>query len=284
MPTADTSLSAFLLQNAKCALADSLGLPLRSLVGNLLTDVLAATGAAPACTTSANLLRVNITTASDISVGLLTLYADADGAIKLALRLNQNYVLHVGAKVLVQGSVLGIPLDLALPVDVKDGELVSCVVATVTTAVPGVGCLLAGLDPKVNLDLPLKVALTDGLYGTTGLLPGLVGSTLHALGINLNVTAHVVLATVYQDASCTADYGKMHPLTVQLLLGRPKPVAYAPVAPTCETCPVSGLPAALHHDGLLHDCCHILIRHKTCCMPHQNKTSNSPAATRASVQ
>jgi hypothetical protein len=47
----------------------------------------------------ANLLRVNVTTNAGVSVGILSLFASADGAVKLAIKLDRSFVLYAGAKV-----------------------------------------------------------------------------------------------------------------------------------------------------------------------------------------
>jgi hypothetical protein len=85
-------------------------------------------------------------------------------------------VLKADAKVLVQGTILGQPVNLALRAGpIEDGGLVSCVTHTLTTAVPVAGCLLSQLLPTINLDVPLNLVLGSDNTGCSGLLPGLGG-------------------------------------------------------------------------------------------------------------
>jgi hypothetical protein len=122
-----------------------------------------------------------------INVGLLGLFATSKGNLALAFKLNCKYVLAASTHILVRGTVLGLPLDIRVPVEVRDGGLVSCAVSTLTTAIPFTGCLLAGLDPVVDVNLPLDVKLAPDGSGCTGLVPALGGSLLAALGIDLEV-------------------------------------------------------------------------------------------------
>jgi hypothetical protein len=137
-----------------------------------------------------------------INVGLLGLYATSKGNLALAFKLNCEYVLAASTHILIRGTVLGLPLDIRAPVEVKDGGLVSCAVNTLTTAIPFAGCLLAGLDPVVDLNLPLNVKLGPDGSGCTGLVPGLGGSLLAALGINLEVGSLAGPATPLPAGLC----------------------------------------------------------------------------------
>lgn len=108
--------------------------------------------------------------------GILGLLVNADGSLALTLQLDCFYVLKADAKVLVQGTILGQPVNLVLRAGpIEDGGLVSCVAHTLTTAVPVVGCLLSQLLPTVNLDVPLNLVLGSDNTGCSGLLPGLGG-------------------------------------------------------------------------------------------------------------
>jgi hypothetical protein len=111
-----------------------------------------------------------------------------------------------------------------LPVAVKDGGLVSCMVQTVTTAIPFTGCLLAGLDLKADVNLPINVRLGSDFVGCTGVIPALAGSVLGLLGIDLKVTVPVYAATIYphEANSCRIDWARtpVTPITVDVLLGR----------------------------------------------------------------
>jgi hypothetical protein len=212
---------------------------LNKLVGQSLSNLLGnLTSISSACPTGSNLLRVNIKTHSNIDVGILTLYATAKGNLALALKLNCNFVLTANTNIIIKGMVLGLPLDFKIPVSVSDGGLVSCVVHTITTAIPFTGCLLAGLNPNVDVNLPLNENLGPDGTGCTGLIPGLAGSLLAALGINLDVTITVSVAQQGLDGICTAP-ARPAPLTVSLLLGRQhlgQAKGCAPVAPPCKGC------------------------------------------------
>jgi hypothetical protein len=223
--------SLLLPQNAQCTLPDTLGRPLNTLAGNALSNLLSGlTGIAPKCTTGSNLLRLNLTTHTNVSAGILSLYATADGKLGLALKLNCHYVLVANTSVIVTGTVLGQPVHIYIPVAVKDGGLVSCLVTTVTTAIPFTGCLLAGLDPSVNLNLPLNIRLGPDNSGCTGIIPALAGSLLASLGIDLKVTVPIRAATLYpQDGTCrVADSSTIEPLTVSA-----RPPAAAGLAASC---------------------------------------------------
>jgi hypothetical protein len=103
-----------------------------------------------------------------VTVGLLTLYGTASGHLGLALKLNCDFVLAANASVIVTGKVLGQPVHITVPVGINDGGLASCALATVTTAVPFAGCLLAFLDTQVDLNLPINVRLGPDYTGCTG--------------------------------------------------------------------------------------------------------------------
>jgi hypothetical protein len=235
-------------QNSKCTLPDTLGRPLNTLAGSALSNLLSGlTGISKTCPAGSNLLRLNLTTHTNVSAGILSLYATADGKLGLALKLNCHYVLVANASVIVTGTVLGQPVHIYVPIAVKDGGLVSCLVTTVTTAIPGLGCLLASLDPSVNLNLPLSLRLGPDNSGCTGIIPGLAGSLLASLGIDLKVTVPVRAATLYpQDGTCrVADDSDIEPLTVsmprQLAAGLAAPcvlssAGHAGVWPTCLAC------------------------------------------------
>ncbi len=142
-----------------------------------------------------------------------------------------------------------------VPIAVKEGGLVSCVVQTVTTAIPFTGCLLAGLDLAADVNLPINVRLAPDYTGCTGIIPALTGSLLASLGIDLKVTVPVVAATLYpQDESCEVDWSQgVQPVVVSVMLGKsgassqcggnaptPFPAPGAPPASTCGTCKVGG--------------------------------------------
>jgi hypothetical protein len=131
-------------------------------------------------------------------------------------------VLAANASIAITGKVLHQPLDILVPVAARDGGLISCAVQTATTAIPFVGCLLAGLDLGLDLNLPLKVKLAPDYTGCTGVLPALTGSLLASLGIDLKVTIPVQAATLYpQDESCEVDWATgVQPVTVNLVLGK----------------------------------------------------------------
>jgi hypothetical protein len=76
-------------------------------------------------------------------VGILSLYATTKGNLALALKLNCNFVLTANTHIIIKGTVLGLPLDVSIPVGISDGGLASCAVHTITTAIPFTGCLLA---------------------------------------------------------------------------------------------------------------------------------------------
>jgi hypothetical protein len=118
------------------------------------------------------------------AAGLLALFVNADGSLALTLKLDCYYALRADARVLVQGTILDQPLDLALRVGpIDDGGLVSCVTATLTTAVPVAGCLLSQLLPTINLDLPLNLVLGKDMSGCSGVLPALGGGRPPALAL-----------------------------------------------------------------------------------------------------
>ena len=211
-------------QNSKCTLPDTLGRPLNTLAGDALSNLLSGlTGISRTCPAGSNLLRLNLTTHTDIDVGILSLYATADGKLGLALKLNCYYVIAANATVSISGRLLGIPLNVQVPIAVNDGGLVSCVVQTVTTAIPFTGCLLAGLDLAVNLNAPISIKLSPDMSGCTGLLPALTGALLASLGIDLKVTVPIRAATVYPvDSTCRVEpTNHIQPLTVTVMLGQP---------------------------------------------------------------
>jgi hypothetical protein len=212
------------MQNTRCTLPETVGQPLNRLAGASLSNLLASlTGIGSTCARGTNLLRLNLTTHTNINVGILSLYATADGKLGLAIRLNCYYVIAAGTSISITGTILGAPINIYLPVRVNDGGLVSCVVHTVTTAIPFTGCLLAGLDARVNLNLPLAVTLGPDMTGCTGLLPALTGSLLHVLGINLKVVVPVYAAAFTPaDGTCRVPPARqVQPLTVTVLAGKP---------------------------------------------------------------
>ncbi len=218
------SLAPSLPQNSKCTLPDTLGRGLNTLAGDALSNLLSGlTGISRACPAGSNLLRLNLTTHTNLNVGLLALYATADGKLGLALRLNCYYVIAANATVSITGQLLGIPLNVQVPIAVRDGGLVSCVVQTVTTAIPFTGCLLAGLDLKADVNLPINVRLSPDMSGCTGIIPALTGSLLASLGIDLKVMVPIRAATVYPaDSMCGVEpTNHIQPLTVTVMLGQP---------------------------------------------------------------